>query len=148
MSLFPQAPGANGYSITMPQFQVPQFNMPTVPTPSIQGPQLNRVNGINGAKAYPTVANAMYALFDENDDILYVKITDAGNYPTIRTFKMVEEVETSGQESKYVTIDEFNKFKEELLNGKQFVRADKSASNWNAAKPNRQNKANDGNAKE
>lgn len=84
MSLFPQATGGNGYSITMPQFQVPQFNMPAVPTPVMQGPQLNKVNGINGAKAYPTVANAMYALFDENEDILYVKITDAGRFVQFR----------------------------------------------------------------
>ena len=148
MSLFPQAPGANGYSITMPQFQVPQFNMPAISTPVMQGPQLNKVNGINGAKAYPTVANAMYALFDENEDILYVKITDAGNYPTIRTFRMVEETESAKSEPAYVTVEEFNKFKEELLNGKQLVRSEKSNANWNGAKSNRQSKANDETIKE
>lgn len=85
--------------------------------------QLIQVNGIESAKAYPTTPNSTVALFDTNDDILYIKSTDASNFPTIRKFRFKEEsLEVQTQPSvQYVTLDEFNKFKEEILNGKQFV---------------------------
>lgn len=88
-----------------------------------QTTQLIQVNGIESAKAYPTLPNSTVALFDSNDDILYIKSTDASNFPTIRKFRFKEEsLETQAQNNiQYVTIEEFNKFKEEILNGKQFV---------------------------
>ena len=110
----------------IPQPVVPQLTWPLngttpiAPQP-IPGPQLTRVNGLDSAKAFPTVANAMYALFDENDDILYIKQTDASNYPTIKRYRFVLEEDKPVQEPKYVTVEEFNKFKEELLNAKQSV---------------------------
>ena len=99
---------------------IPALNFPTNFNPQPQlGPQLTRVNGLDSAKAFPTVANAMYALFDENDDILYIKQTDASNYPTVKRYRFVLEEEKPVAPVQYVTIEEFNKFKEELLNAKQ-----------------------------
>lgn len=83
--------------------------------------QLIRVNGIDSAKAYPTAPNSTVALFDANEDIMYIKSTDASNFPTIRIFRFVEEQETQIPVQQYVTIEEFNKLKEEILNGKQFI---------------------------
>lgn len=93
----------------------PNFNQTANPT------QLIRVNGIDSAKAYPTAPNSTVPLFDANEDIMYIKSTDASNFPTIRIFRFVEEQETQIPVQQYVTIDEFNKFKEEILNGKQFI---------------------------
>ena len=114
-----QNPYYTGTPYTAPQL----INTPQSSTSfQITGPQLIKVNGLDSAKAYPTVANSTIALFDANDDIMYIKSTDASNFPTIRRFRFVEETEPANEDTeKYVTVEEFNKFKEELLNGKQSV---------------------------
>lgn len=100
--------------------------------------QLIQVNGIESAKAYPTTPNSTVALFDTNDDILYIKSTDASNFPTIRKFRFKEEsLEVQTQPSvQYVTLDEFNKFKEEILNGKQFVSEPTTSTTKSRSKSN------------
>lgn len=105
---------------TYPNFQ--PNSQPTSYTPT-QPQQLQRVNGLDSAKAYPTSPNSTVALFDANEDIMYIKSTDASNFPTIRRFRFVEENETPNVQPQYVTIDEFNKFKEEVLNGKQSIQS-------------------------
>ena len=103
----------NPYALNNPWAQtLPKVTQPTQ--------QVLRVNGIEGARAFPTAPNSVVALFDENQDLFYFKTTDAANYPTIRTFKFTEVTENPRDE-RYLTVEEFNKFKEELLNGKQFV---------------------------
>ena len=116
----------------VPQLTWPINSATPIGQQSIPGPQLTRVNGLDSAKAFPTVANAMYALFDENDDILYIKQTDASNYPTIKRYRFVLEEEKPVVPVQYVTVEEFNKFKEELLNAKQSVRAESGStkSKW------------------
>lgn len=85
---------------------------------------LTRVTGIDGAKAYQMTPNSTVALFDNNEDIMYIKTTDGAGFPTIRTFSFNEVIHNTQQQvsnNDYVTRDEFNKLKEELLNGKQFI---------------------------
>ena len=93
-----------------------QWQKPVAPAPQ----QLLRVNGIESARMFPTSPNSTVALFDENEDIFYVKSTDASNFPTIKAYAF-KEVDTQNHGTQYVTLEEFNKFKEELLNGKQPV---------------------------
>lgn len=95
----------------------PFNNMQFMPT---AGDQLRSVNGIEGAKQFPMAPNSRIALFDANEDIVYIKATDAGGYPSVRSFRMTEITETP-KETQYVTLEEFNKFKQEILNAKQFV---------------------------
>lgn len=95
----------------------PFSNFQFMPT---AGDQLRSVNGIEGAKQFPVAPNSRIALFDANEDIVYIKTTDAGGYPSVRTFRMTEISDTP-KETQYVTLEEFNKFKEELLNAKQSV---------------------------
>lgn len=98
---------------------------------------LIRVNGIEGAKAYQMYPNSTVALFDNNDDIMYIKITDGANFPSIRKFAFTEVQDNTPvqKEQDYVTRTEFEQLKEELLNGKQSISrtksitTDKSASN-------------------
>lgn len=91
------------------------------PTPQ-RTSNLIRVKGIDSAKAYPTSPNTDTIMFDEDNDVMYLKSTDASNFPTVRRFVFHEEEDTPVEEAKYVTLEEFNRFKEELINGKQFVR--------------------------
>lgn len=87
-----------------------------------QAQQLTKVSGLDGAKAYQMAPNSAVALFHESEDILYIKVTDGAGFPTIRTFKFTPCEETPTVEvEKYVTIDEFEKFKQEVLNAKQSV---------------------------
>ena len=114
--------GLNGFN-NYNQFQ-PQLNQPQI---SIQN--LIRVNGIDGAKAYQMPANSTVALFDNNEDIMYIKTTDGAGFPAIRTFAFNEVVANTNpiqDTADYVTRDEFNKLKEELLNGKQSISRSKS----------------------
>ena len=114
--------GLNGFN-NYNQFQ-PQLNQPQVNTQN-----LIRVNGIDGAKAYQMPANSTVALFDNNEDIMYIKTTDGAGFPAIRTFAFNEVVANTNpiqDTGDYVTRDEFNKLKEELLNGKQSISRSKS----------------------
>lgn len=95
---------------------------------------LTRVTGLEGAKAYQMPANSTVALFDNNEDLMYIKTTDGAGFPTIRTFSFSEVVANNNpvpDNVDYVTRDEFNKLKEELLNGKQSI--SRSKSNLNTA---------------
>ena len=109
------------YNNTYP-YQFYGFN----PTPSSPQPvgqsQLIKVSGLEGAKAYQLPPNSAVALFHESEDILYIKTTDGAGFPTIRQFRFEPIKEDTVQFTQYVTLDEFNKFKEEVLNGKQSVR--------------------------
>lgn len=73
------------------------------------GPQLNKVHGSDGAKQFPTVPNAVYALFDDEDDILFFKATDKNNYPImLKRFRYVEEEEVVPSPPEYVTKQQYD----------------------------------------
>lgn len=110
--------------------------------------QPQTVNGIESAKAYPMNPNSRVFLFDTNEDIFYVKETDSSGFATLKIFEFKEVKEKQKtSEPEYVTLEEFNKFKEELLNGKQFIRKEPNGSKSD----NKQypaSKGNDGYSKE
>ena len=64
-------PYATTYPTAFPSIQRPVSQTPVNPP---QGQQLEKVNGMESAKAYPTSPNSMVALFDANDDVFYLKI--------------------------------------------------------------------------
>lgn len=88
----------------------------------MQGQSLIRVNGIDGAKAYQMGANSQVALFDANEDIFYVKVTDGAGFPSIRTFRFEEVSQNVSRETlsnnDYVSRAEFEELKEMINNGK------------------------------
>ena len=129
----------NPYASLIPQNQYynPQMNNQQI-FPQEQPQNLIRVNGIDGAKAYQMNANSTVALFDSNEDIMYIKNTDGSGFPSIRMFKFEEVNETTKSEEKqdYISRKEFEEFKKELMNnGKQSISwsksnlTDKSSSN-------------------
>lgn len=94
-----------------------------------QPQNLIRVNGLEGAKAYQMSANSTVALFDANNDLMYVKSTDGAGFPSIRTFTFSElqEEQKAEQNVDYISREEFEEFKKELMNnGKQSIQRSKS----------------------
>lgn len=111
--------------------QTPYYNQPmnNQPFPQQITQNLIRVNGIEGAKAYQMSANSTVALFDTNEDIMYVKTTDGAGFPSIRTFSFTEVKEDTKatQNTDYISRQEFEDFKKELMNnGKQSISRSKS----------------------
>lgn len=106
--------GYNPYTLQQtPQVPVSGFN-------SNRG-ELIRVTGFDGAKAYQMPPNSNAALFDNNEDIFYVKTTDGAGFPTIRAFRFTP-MEMTQQANEFVTRDEFEKLRQEVLSyGKQSV---------------------------
>lgn len=111
------------------QYQQPQaparsYYTPMAPIPQQQtAPGLIQVTGMEGAKAYPLAPNSSAALFDADRDVMYIKRTDAGGYPTIQAY-MFEPLQEAAPSAppEYVTREEFNELKEMIANGKQPVR--------------------------
>ena len=87
-----------------------------------QNNNVTKVSGIESVKAYQTMPNSYIVLFDANEDVFYLKTTDTSNYPTIRVFNFTEQKSSKIETSEYVTMDEFEQFKKEVLNGKQSIR--------------------------
>lgn len=48
---------------------------------------LNRVTGIEGARAFAVKPNSVVALFDDTQDVFYVKSTDSGGFPTLKAYR-------------------------------------------------------------
>lgn len=121
----------NPYASLMPQqnqYYNPQMNNQQF-LPQIQTQNLIRVNGIEGAKAYQMSANSIVSLFDANEDIMYIKSTDGAGFPSIRTFSFTEVKEENkpAQQVDYISREEFEEFKKELMNnGKQSISRSKS----------------------
>lgn len=90
---------------------------------------LIRVNGIGGAKAYQMYPDSTVALFDSNEDIMYIKSTDGAGFPSIRSFRfeaLKEDTQTDPSVD-YISREEFEEFKKELMNnGKQSISRSKS----------------------
>ena len=104
------------------------FNNPNIIGNQNNEPTSNliRVTGIEGAKAYQMQPNSTVALFDSNEDIMYIKSTDGAGFPTIRTFGFasIEEPKTSNED--FISREEFEQFKKEVLDGKQLISEPKS----------------------
>ena len=120
----------NPYASLIPQNQYynPQMNNHQI-FQQEQPQNLIRVNGIDGAKAYQMNANSTVALFDSNEDIMYIKNTDGAGFPSIRTFNFVEitQNEKSSGSQDYISRKEFEEFKKEIMNnGKQSISRSKS----------------------
>ena len=116
----------NPYASLMPpqnQYYNQQFQ------PQQETRNLIRVNGIGGAKAYQMYPDSTVALFDSNEDIMYIKSTDGAGFPSIRSFRFEELNEDTQTEPfvDYISREEFEEFKKELMNnGKQSISRSKS----------------------
>lgn len=88
------------------------------------------VNSIESIKTFPTEPNMRYVFFHAKEPIFYRVITDGNNYPDITTFRYHEEL--APQAPQYVTIEDLNKLKEDLLNEWQHIRNESATAGTTA----------------
>lgn len=94
-----------------------QPNMPQ-PLQMMQGPtQLNRVPSIDAVKAFQMAPNSSGVFFLESEDIFYIKSTDGAGFATINSYKFEPLEEPQQKPGQYVTVEEFEAFKQEILQG-------------------------------
>ena len=100
--------------------------------------------GYEAAEKYPTPRDCEAPIFDEEEDYLYIKRTDTNGGVTITRYQLIEDPIPRFDPKKYVTVDDFASFKEEILNG--FSSLQKSIQQSNAGfKPGKQySKSNNG----
>ena len=75
------------------------------------GPQVNGLIGVRGkegAMAYPLPPNSAVPLFDEDEDVLYIKRTDGAGFATLRVFECHERELVDETESSPITRREFD----------------------------------------
>lgn len=100
------------------QNQMPMqgFQMP-MQRPDSSG--LNWVQGEAGAKSWFVTPGSTVLLMDSENQRFYLKSADMSGVPAMRTFEYNEVVATKPQEApqpiNFVTVDEFNGFKNEVL---------------------------------
>lgn len=83
----PNYPGQQMYGNQYPQYgqQAQPPMQPPMQTPAQNG--LNRVTGMDGARAFAVNPNSVVALFDDTQDVFYIKTTDSGGFPTIKGYR-------------------------------------------------------------
>lgn len=104
--------------------------------------QCIRVHGEDGMKAYSMGPNCRVPLFDDTDDILWVKSTDQNGFPSARRFRLTEEVMLDPKENSIALSDirsiireELGFIKEEMINAQQLI-PESTSNNTNATQSN------------
>ena len=117
----------NPYNIygtqNIPNIYNNQMPLNTLQNQPVSNNNLIRVNGIDGAKAYQMPPNSTTALFDGNDDLMYIKITDGAGFPTIKIYNF-SEVSNSvpvTDNTDFVNRNEFEQFKKEVSEYVQLI---------------------------
>lgn len=107
--------------------------------------QLIPVHGIEGAMEYNIGPSCRVPLFDDSEDVFYIKTTDKYGVPTVKRYRFEEEVPISIDNQKAVSLndirsiikDELASIKEELLNGQQSISTtDNTTVDSDVTKPN------------
>lgn len=118
------------YNIPNYNFNYP-WNQNSAQQPTTSG--INWVQGEAGAKSYAIAPNQSVLLMDSENNVFYIKSSDASGMPMpLRIFDYTERVTVTKNEQNtpvekidYVTRDEFNKVIAELRNGKQHIQSTK-----------------------
>ena len=105
----------------------------------LPGQRLIKANGYEAAEKYPMPRDCEAAIFDEAEDYCYIKKTDTNGGVILLRYRMEEDPIPHFDPKKYVTVDDFSKFKEDILNGFNDLRqviAESSTSSAGYTKPN------------
>lgn len=110
-------------------YQPTQYQNPYVygQQPTIQRYEITRVNGRNGADAFRMAPNSSILLMDENDPIVWLKVTDGAGYATVTPYSIAPyqptpAVDVNSLETRVSRL-------EEMLNGKPDAAAAKPRKN-------------------
>lgn len=90
------------------------------PYQSMQSPQRSeiiRVNGSNGANAYPLAPNSSILLLDEQQPLVWLKQTDGAGYPTVIPYTITPYQPEPPVDMKSLE-DRISKIEEVIKNGK------------------------------
>ena len=85
--------------------------------------------GYEAAEKYPMPRDCHAAIFDEEEDYVYIKRTDSNGGITLQRYHLEEDPVPKFDPKKYVTVDDFRSFKEEILNGFNNLQQSISAGN-------------------
>lgn len=108
----------------------------------LPGQRLIKVKGYTGAEKY---SNSMprdceAAMFDEDEDFCYIAKTDTNGCAQLLMFQMTEVEAPVFKPDRYVTKEDFNSFKEDILNGfntlQQAITAGNAGNTGNAKRYN------------
>ena len=79
-------------------------------------------HGIEGAKSYPIGPNCRVPLFDDSEDILYIKTTDSNGFPSIKSYDLNERVLIDDNSPSAVSLNDIRELiREELKNVKEDI---------------------------
>lgn len=81
------------------------------------GQRLLKIKGSDAAEKYPCPRDCEAVLFDEDEPYFYIKKTDTNGGVFLSRYKYEEDPIPHFDPKKYVTVDDFKSFKEEILNG-------------------------------
>lgn len=83
------------------------------------GQRVIRVNGWEAGEKYPMPRDCEAIMLDENpeSDYIYMKVTDSNGGEKFARYRITEEPIPKFDPDKYVTANDFNSFKEEVLSG-------------------------------
>lgn len=110
----PNYPGQQMYGNRYPQYG----QQPQPPMQSQTG--LNRVTGIEGARAFQVPPNSVVPLFDDTQDVFYIKTTDSGGFPTLKGYRFSPIEDTPTQPTQGLTRPEVEQIiREELAKYEQ-----------------------------
>ena len=88
--------------------------------------------GYEAAEKYPTPRDCDVAIFDEEDDYVYIKRTDTNGGVTTSRYALIEDPIPKFDPKRYVTVDDFASFKEEIINGiNDLHKSIQSNAGWN-----------------
>ena len=98
------------------------------------------VSGFEGAKSYPLGPSCRAPLFDDKEDILYIKSTDANGFPSIKAYRFEEIALVDNNSQNAISLndirslirEELGMIKEDLIN----VQLPVPTNNNPASKPN------------
>ncbi len=75
---------------------------------------IDKVSNLDGARAYPVYPNTTVYLLDQEDPYIYLKVSDAQGNINLRAFSLTE-VDLTKVKNKYLTREDFDEFKKEML---------------------------------
>ncbi len=111
----PSYPGQQMYGNQYPQYGQ-QAHQPLMQSQN----GLNRVTGIEGARAFQVPPNSVVPLFDDTQDVFYIKTTDSGGFPTLKGYRFTPIEDTPTQQAQGLTRPEIEQIiREEIARYEQ-----------------------------
>lgn len=110
------------------QQMYPQYGQQTQP-PMQSQTGLNRVTGIEGARAFQVPPNSVVPLFDDTQDVFYIKTTDSGGFPTLKGYRFtpIEDAPTTQvqgltrPEVEQIIREEIARYEQQFIPKQQYV---------------------------